>query len=116
MHFVKIGSTGINLDLVMRWDIYQREETVFGDDGSRVKTGHFSLVVQLTYITGQYQCFEREEATALERLLNAAVAPQRSAAPLPTAGHETLRRVGLDPEEQARHAVERAPDAEPPLP
>jgi hypothetical protein len=116
VHFVKIGSTGINLDLVMRWDIYEREDTVFGDDGSRVKTGDISLVVQVTYITGQYQCFEREEAAALARVLNAAVARDSAAAPPFTAGHETLRRVGLDPEEQARHAAERARNAEPPLP
>ena len=72
MQFVKIGSTGINLDLVLRWGVEQREETVLRDDGTRVRTGNVYNAVQLTYVNGEYEWFEGDDAAALRACLEGA--------------------------------------------
>ncbi len=116
MHFVNIGSTGINLTLVVRWDIYQREETVEQEDGEVVSTGNSYEAVRLKYVNGEYDWFEREEAIALRQLLEARVEKVNPVAPPAslTDSESILRRLGLEPDEFYRQAGRDAPPDEPP--
>lgn len=69
---VKIGSTGINMAAVVRWDLY-REEVRAGDGIARPAspTGQYIDKVRLRLGNGEYEWFEGEEATALKAWLEA---------------------------------------------
>ena len=108
MQFVRIGSTGINLDLVLRWDVEQREESVVRDDGTSVKTGNFYNALQLTYVNGEHEWFERDDATVLRACLEALA--QDIGPTTPQARIDAwLSRTGLDPEEFYRPVGEQVP-------
>ena len=70
MQFIKFGNTGINLALVIRWDIAEGDE-LSGDGitGPPQRTGQTFDRVKLTYSSGREEWFEHAEATVLRRWL-----------------------------------------------
>ena len=69
---IRVGNTVINLALIIRWDIDEGEE--LSGDGLIERpqpTGQKFDKVRVKYSNGEYEWFEREQATALRRWLEA---------------------------------------------